>query len=134
MPKQITTADETLNRLRNVAASAITPFIGLFSGTPDASGNNGAEITTAGGYQRVAVTFGAPTESGTPGKRQIANSINATFPQATANWPAVSWFALFDNSTGGQVKYWGTLTNAPVTVLTGGIAFFTSGDLKVTEL
>jgi hypothetical protein len=116
-----------------------TIFIGLFTVAPSDSGG-GTEVT-GGSYARVqhgpsdttweATQGGTPAaaSSGTGGATQNAGTI--TFPVPTGNWGQVVAIGIFDAVTGGNLLFYGTLTN-PKNVNTGDPApFFPAGALDV---
>lgn len=119
--------DKLLNHtLRNVAFTApATVYAALFTVTPSDTGG-GTEVT-GGSYARTAITFGAPSPSGT-----MSNSADVTFPTATADWGTVVAFGIFDASSAGNLLYWGAVT--PNRVVSNGVtAKFSAAALVVTE-
>lgn len=114
--------------------SAIYVGLQTASSTEDTATGSLTEVSGTD-YARKAVTFGAPTTSGT--KKQIANTNEITFDSAGSNWGTVTNLSLFDNTTGGnwlaQVQLTdsgGTATTK--TIATGDIFKISIGDLKVT--
>lgn len=118
--------DSMLNHiLRNTPYTpAATIYVGLFTATPgEASG--GTEVT-GNNYARKAVTFGAPS-AGT-----IANNADVVFDQASGAWGTISYFALFDAITAGNMLYYGALTSSK-TINSGDQLKFASGGITITE-
>ena len=83
-----------------------------------------------GAYRRVTCnTWDAA--AGTPGATE--NTQPCTFPQATADWGVVTYFAVVDAKTAatGTVIGWGALT-VTKNVQSGDTARFATGDIDVT--
>lgn len=111
--------------LRNTAySSPTTVYVGLFLVAPDETGG-GTEVS-GGAYARQAVTFTAPSPD------SCANDADVTFPTATSNWGTIVAFALFDQSSGGNMLYFANLT-ASRDVLTSDQFRFPSSQLVVGE-
>jgi hypothetical protein len=106
--------------------------VALFTSAPSDAGG-GTEVT-GGNYSRVDVPpldANWDATSGTDGL--TANTSVITFPVPSANWGAISHFAIFDNTTAGNMLYHGALT-ATKTVNNGDPApTFPAGSLTVTE-
>jgi len=110
----------------------------LESGTSTASEGNWGyyEVTTSGtAYARQSISFAA---AGAVTTGQIASNTTVTFPVATADYDnaassgaTVRSMALMDASTGGNVLFYGTLTNAK-TVNSGDQFTISSGNLTVS--
>lgn len=95
-----------------------TLHVALLTAAPSDTGG-GTEVS-GGSYARVAVanslanwagTQGAGTttaSSGTGGT--TSNNGNITFPAPTANWGAVSHFAVYDAASSGNLLLWGALS------------------------
>lgn len=85
-----------------------TVYCGLFTAfTTSADGDTYTEVSTIGtGYARQPVTFSVPSLSAT------SNTATFDFPVATANYGTVTYFGVFDAFTGGNVLYWGSVSNA----------------------
>ncbi len=118
--------DSMLNHvLRNTAYTpASTIYVALFTATPGEAGG-GTEVT-GNNYARKAVTFGAPS-AGT-----ITNSADVVFDQASGSWGTISYFALFDALTNGNMLYYGALTSSK-TINSGDQLKFAAGGITVTE-
>lgn len=110
--------DAMINLLRG---TAITPpanwYLALYTdATDDAAG--GTEVS-GGSYARAQIpaaagSFDAP--AGTGGDTE--NTIQIVFPTATADWGAISHWALYDAAVAGNRWFRGAFT-VPKTVLTG---------------
>lgn len=118
-------------------STAFTPsgtlYIVLSSGTPGENMQTLLEPTT-GGYARVAVTNNKTTWSGAinaVSSGTIHNVIDIEFPRASAFIGLVSHFAIFDQSTGGHMYGYGSLTNAR-TIYSGDTPNFASGTMTIT--
>ena len=72
-----------------------TPVVGLLTQQPSPDGTNVAEPPGSYGYSRQAVTLGDFTRDGS-GISSTKNTNPMVFgPPINANWPSVSWVALF---------------------------------------
>ena len=108
-------------------------YVGLFTNT---SGNAAANLelgtltdeVSGGSYARQAATFSAAT-----GTNPTSSSTSATitFPAATANWGTITHVAVLDDSTSGQVLFWGQVTTSK-TIETGDTFQITSGNLTIS--
>lgn len=114
--------------LRNVAYSPSTTnvFVALYVGDPKTTGT---EVSTVGtNYSRKQVTFSAAAGG------QTSNSLEVDFGVATANYSAspIDYFALLDNSTGGNMLYSDSLTVSQ-TISNGNQPKFAVGAITVQE-
>lgn len=80
---------------------------------------------SGGSYARKAVTFGAAV-----GGVSVTNA-TVTFDAATANWGEITHVAVMDQSTGGNVLFWGRVTVAK-TIESGDTFQISSGNLTVS--
>lgn len=123
--------DAILNAvLRNVSyTSPTTVYVALFTtATSDAGG--GTEVPNSNGYGRTAITFSAPSPSGT-----ITSSADCTFPQASGgNWGTITHFAIVDSAThgGGNFLYHGAFSSSK-TIDDGDTFKIPAGDMDITE-
>ena len=85
-----------------------TRYLALFTADTGLETNSpSAEISTSGtAYARKTVTFAAAS-GGT-----CATNATVTFDTATASWGLVSHIAIMDNSTSGNVLFYGALTTS----------------------
>lgn len=91
------------------------------TGLAEPSGNNYSRKQTAASDWNAA-TGTAPTVTD--------NATALSFPQASGSWGTISHFALFDNSSGGNMLAHGALTT-PKAIGSGDTAQFAIGDLDV---
>lgn len=95
------------------ADALATLYFALFSGDPFGAGT---EPTATGGYARVAVANDAAMW-GTiaAGQVSVSSAAAVTWPNATGLWSItgpLTYWAVFDNSTGGVLWYGGPLTSS----------------------
>jgi hypothetical protein len=110
--------------LRNTSyTSPTTVYVALFTSDPTDAGT-GTEVS-GGSYARKAITFGAPSNGVT------SNSATVTFDQATGSWGTVTYMALYDASTSGNMLIYGALTTSK-TITTGDVFSFAISALSVT--
>lgn len=117
------------NRMLSLLIGSGTLYVGLHS-TAATESSAGTEVS-GGGYARKAIAFSTP-ENG-----QTANTALIQFPTATANWGTVSGFGLFDALTGGNMLWYGILTDQnnnplPKTVTAGDIFQIPVSNLTLT--
>ncbi|MCR8656927.1 phage tail fiber protein [Paenibacillus endoradicis] len=136
-------ADKLLNGVFRGQAYTFpaTVYIALYTSNPTAA-DTGSEVS-GGGYVRKSVTFSAPvTENAEiyhPGigalvtvpRRTIKSSAEIVFPVATANWNLITHVAIRDALTGGNLLYYGAVTN-PKTISVSDIIKFPVGDVVLT--
>jgi hypothetical protein len=122
--------DAVLNVLRGSTLNGVSPFVGLFSTAPANDAAAGTELT-GNGYQRQAVTFGAPVTD-TGNVRKISNTNNLSFGPASADWLQAVAFGIFDALSGGTLLYWDALTT-PKTIQQDDYGQFAPGTLVVKE-
>jgi hypothetical protein len=107
-----------------LTATAYTPpaavYAALFNGNPTSGGTE----VTGGSYTRQAAAFTAPASSST------SNSAGLTF----SNMPAttVSYIAIYDASTAGNLLYYAPAT-ASKTTNPGDTVTIAAGGIVVTE-
>lgn len=105
-------------------------YLGLFLNT---SGNAAANLeagtltdeVSGGSYARQAVTFAAASGGSS------ATNATVTFPTASANWGTITHVAVMDQSTGGNVLFWGAVTTSK-TIDNGDTFQVTSGNLTIS--
>lgn len=97
-----------------------TLHVALLTAAPSDTGG-GTEVT-GGAYARQAVTSNLTNwagtlnnsqnvaSTGTSGTTSNLNAIN--FPAPTANWGTITHFGIYDASTGGNLLFWGALTQS----------------------
>ena len=105
-------------------------YVGLFTNT---SGNAATNLeagtltdeVSGGSYARQTATFAAAS-GGT-----AATSATITFPTASASWGTITHVSVLDNSTGGNVLFWGAVTTSK-TIDSGDTFQITSGNLTIS--
>jgi hypothetical protein len=108
--------------LRNTAYTSVaTVYLALYSTDPRIAGSE----VVGGSYARQAITFIAPTA----GVTSNAGVIN--FPTSTAPWGSVTWFAIRDALTVGNLLYTGALTT-PRTLVLGDSISVPIGNITIT--
>lgn len=127
-----TTTDGTVTWLTLKLGTPKRPlYVGLFTTAPTQTGG-GTEVS-GGSYARQAYQ---PTDAnwnapGTDG--DTSNKLAITFPSPTADWGIVGYFGIWDRLTGGNLLWYGTLTET-VNVENGDTApSFAIGALHVLE-
>ena len=117
--------------LKNTAYSQpSTLYVGLFTNT---SGNAAANLeagtltdeVSGGSYARKTAAFSAASSG------SASTSATITFDAATANWGTITHVAVIDNSTSGNVLFWGAVTTSK-TIETGDTFQITSGNLTIS--
>jgi len=106
-------------------------YVGLLTAPPSDAGG-GTEVT-GGSYARVVY---APTNANWAASFATGNAYNKAaiaFPSPSAGWGDVTHYGIYDRLTGGNLLWWGALTD-PLTVLNGDPApTFPIGALQVLE-
>ncbi len=102
-----------------------TVYCGLFTADPTESGSLTNEVSGTA-YARQSITWGA-IASGT-----VSNSVAITFPVAGSSWGTVTYVAVLDAVSAGNMLYSGALTT-PKTIGTGDQLVFAIGALAVSE-
>lgn len=110
-----------------------TVYVGLWtSALSDSSTGSSAGEVSGSAYARVAVTNNStnwPAASGTTATK--SNGTVITFPTATGSWGTVTYFAILDASSLGNILGWAILT-ASKAIGDGDTASFAIGDLDIT--
>ncbi|MGN0735203.1 MAG: hypothetical protein ACI4LP_05220 [Anaerovoracaceae bacterium] len=120
----------------NYASIASTCFIGLLKSITTSSENGTIflEPETSAGYGRTQLgqyqnepgqLMGAPTNG------KITNRQIVYFPEATADWGTVNYFALYTSASGGSPFLWGALSE-PVNIPSGYVPLFRVGKLVIS--
>lgn len=117
--------DEVLDHIFKVGAftAPATNYIALSTADPTPDGSGLAE-PGGGSYARVACTWG------TAANGSILNGAQVQFPQATAGWGTLTWWAVLDASSGGNMLFRCPLTN-PRGVVSGNAPLFEAGALQI---
>lgn len=118
MPKSTYLADAVINHVLRgqeyVRPSKI--FVGLFTTSPDVTGNNGVEVA-APEYTRILVTMSPPQS------RTTTNTTIVSFPDPLSAWGSLVSFGLFDAQIGGNLLYFGPFTTPKVVVASDSMVF-----------
>lgn len=114
-----------LMRGQSISASG-TYYLGLFLSNPGDTGSEGTEITYTG-YARQAITFSAPAASGSG--LMIQNASLISFAESNSSAGTVTYVAVFDSLTGGNMYLYGQLDTALV-VQSGVSPVFRAGSVK----
>ena len=110
--------------LRNTPTSSPSAvYLALYTSDPT-DADTGTEVS-GGSYARQAITFSAPSNGST------SNSSTITFPTATGNWGTITHMGIRDDSSGGNLLFYGPLTTSK-TITTGDQFIVNSGNLTVT--
>lgn len=99
-----------------------TLYVGLFTSDPG-EGGTGTEVS-GGSYARQTVTF---TVSG----NLASNTAAVEFPTASASWGTITYAAVYDAATGGNLLGSGGLATAK-TIDSGDVFRIPAGDLDIT--
>jgi hypothetical protein len=114
-----------LNHVFNTAYSPVaTVYLALCTGSPGAGPSIANEVS-GGAYARTAISFGAAASRG------VTQSAGVTFPKATANWGTVSYYAVMDASSGGNMLASGSFS-AGIPVVTGNTLTVASGQVAIS--
>lgn len=97
-------------------------YLGLFTAAPG-EGGGGTEVS-GNGYTRKIVTM---TTSG----NASTNSAAVEFDAATGSWGTITYVAVFDALTSGNMLAYGELTTSK-TIATGDVFRVPAGDLDIT--
>ena len=98
-----------------------TLYVGLYTSDPG-EGNTGTEVS-GGSYARQAIAF---TVTG----NQASNTAAVEFPTATASWGTVTYAAIFDAVSGGNMMSYGPLTTSK-TIASGDVLRIPAGDFDI---
>lgn len=111
-------------------ATVTSLWVALWTATLNAASTVGTAGEVAGsGYARVEVDLTTdPFTTDDPPE----NSADIVFPEATGTWGSVTYVALCDAVTGGNILYWGQLA-APTAINSGQTAKFLAGSLTLSE-
>jgi hypothetical protein len=99
-----------------------TLYIALFTSNPGETGG-GTEVSGSP-YARQTATF-------TVAANLASNTAAVEFPTAAASWGTITYAAVFDASTAGNMLAYGALTTAK-TIDTGDVFRIPAGDFDIT--
>ena len=100
-------------------------YVALYTAAPSDSGG-GTEVST-GGYARQSVTFGAASSPG----GTTSNTNTVSFTASGAGYGTVTHIGIFDNVSGGNLLWHGSMT-ASKTVADGDTLEFSIGNIDLT--
>ena len=116
-----------LNLMRSQSITAPSNiYLALFQSNPSDTGTAGTEVAYTG-YARQAITFSAPAASGSGLAMQ--NTALITFPEAPATAGTVTYVAVMDSLSGGNMWLYGQL-DQPLTIQAGVSPVFRAGSVK----
>ncbi len=98
-----------------------TLYVGLFTSDPGETGS-GTEVS-GGSYARQTVAF---TVTGS----QASNTAAVEFPTATASWGTITYAAIYDAVSGGNLLAYGALTTSK-TIDNGDVFRIPAGDFDI---
>jgi hypothetical protein len=98
-----------------------TLYVGLFTSDPG-EGGTGTEVS-GGSYARQTIAF-------TVTANQASNTAAVEFPTATASWGTVTYAAIYDAVSGGNLMAYGALT-ASKTIASGDVLRIPAGDFDI---
>jgi hypothetical protein len=99
-----------------------TLYAALFTSDPGETGS-GTEVS-GGSYARQTITF---TVTG----NQASNTAAVEFPTATGSWGTVTYAAIYDASTSGNLLAYGALSSSK-TIASGDVLRIPAGDFDIT--
>ena len=98
-----------------------TLYVALFTSDPGETGS-GTEVS-GGSYARQTATF---TVTG----NQASNTAAVEFPTATGSWGTITYAAVYDASSGGNLLAYGALTTSK-TIASGDVLRIPAGDFDI---
>jgi hypothetical protein len=110
---------KVLNQFWNAAAFSFpaTLYFGLWTATLSASSTGStAGETTYTGYARVAMTANTTNFPTSSAGAAIQNAVAVTFGQDTVGTPTITYVAVCDASTTGNLLFWGSITSITLAV------------------
>ena len=98
-----------------------TLYVGLYTSDPGEA-NTGTEVS-GGSYARQTIAF-------TVTDNQASNTAAVEFPTASASWGTVTYAAIFDAVSGGNMMAYGALTTSK-TIASGDVLRIPAGDFDI---
>jgi hypothetical protein len=98
-----------------------TLYVGLYTSDPGEA-NTGTEVS-GGSYARQTIAF-------TVTDNQASNTAAVEFPTASASWGTVTYAAVFDAVSGGNMMAYGALTTSK-TIASGDVLRIPAGDFDI---
>lgn len=112
-----------------VSHTAKSNYYLALSTTPIGNDGTGVTEVSGGSYARVTIannkTSWASAASGT-----LDNLISFEFPESSASWGTISYVALYDAASGGNILYFGALDSTRA-VATATTVLFAAGGISV---
>lgn len=105
-------------------------WIGLSTADPGEDEATLAE-PVGNGYVRAPVAGSPRFTLSSNDPREAANAANVDFPTATGSWGTLTYFAIFDAVSGGNMLIYAALSSSLAVVATDTVRFV-AGDLVVT--
>lgn len=134
MPFSTTCANNILDYLFGKVELPKISSIYLALSINDPEADNGRFDELSGNtYTRVLLptNYGELNPMGEASGRKITNARQINWTKATAEWPEVKGFGIFDRVTQGTLLYYGKLDN-PIKVLPEAVALFDPGQLQIS--
>ena len=101
-----------------------TRYLALFDGDPT---NSSSDECSGGGYARLSKTAAQQPVSG----GQIRISMGEWDDSADDDWGVMTHVAMFDASSGGNLKWWALISPALPAIVAGSRVFSNAGDITV---
>lgn len=98
-----------------------TLYIALFTSDPGETGS-GTEVS-GGSYARQTAAF-------TVVNNQASNTAAVEFPTATGSWGTITYAAVYDAASGGNLLAYGALTTSK-TIASGDVLRIPAGDFDI---
>lgn len=100
-------SNKILDHVNNIATFTQPSglYLGLISAVTDGDAGTVTELAVANGYAREVISFSAPAA------KAMDNDVAIEFACITTDWSTVTHFGVWDASTGGNLLWWGTMTN-----------------------
>ncbi|KLU65733.1 hypothetical protein DEAC_c23630 [Desulfosporosinus acididurans] len=111
-------------------------YIGLSTTTPSQTKGSTTpywNFTEPSGNAYARVQVGATTANfPAPTTGSTSNNVTISFPQATGSWGTVTYFGIFDASTGGNLLGYGAL-NTSQTIISGNVLTFSANQITLSN-
>lgn len=121
-----------LNVMRATTLTAFTPYLAL-STTEIANDGTGITEPVGDGYAREPVTLGAPVPGALVSDgSSCQNTVEVSFQANGGDWGEITWAAIYDALTVGNMRYYGELTAAK-TIGNADILTFAIGAITIKE-
>jgi hypothetical protein len=98
-----------------------TLYVALFTSDPGETGS-GTEVS-GGSYARQTIAF-------TVTNNQASNTAAVEFPTATGSWGTITYAAVYDALSGGNLLAYGALTTSK-TIASGDVLRIPAGDFDI---